>query len=252
MEEASLPSSRSPCVACRKRTLLLCYAIGMSNRAIAYYRVSTQKQARSGLGLEAQQHAVADLVRRERYELVQVFTEVETGTSKRHRPQLEAALAACRDHGALLLIAKLDRLARNVHFLSGLRESGVRFKACDMPEADSLTVNVLAAVAQNEAEMTSRRTREALAAAKARGVRLGNPNGFGRGVQMKGVEARKRQARQAYEGIVLDHICALREAGRSYRDIASRLNGQGQRTRVGNLWNPAQVRRVYLAFCPAA
>jgi len=183
-------------------------------------------------------------------DLVAEYTEVESGTGKRHRPQLKAALQACRDHEATLLIAKLDRLARNVHFLTGLMESGVRFRACDMPEADSFTVHILAAVAQREAELISERTRSALAAAKARGTRLGNPHGFSPGVQSKGVATRQEQARQAYEGLVLEHICTLRDAGRSYRQIAERLNGLGERTRYGKLWNPAQVRRVYTRYCP--
>jgi DNA invertase Pin-like site-specific DNA recombinase len=222
----------------------------MSTKAVAYYRVSTKQQGRSGLGLEAQQQSVSELVQREGMELVATYTEVETGTGKRQRPQIQAAIESCREHGATLLIAKLDRLARNVHFLTGLMESGVRFRACDMPEADSFTVHILAAVAQREAELISERTRSALAAAKARGRRLGNPQGFANGVQAKGVAARQERAQRHYEGLVLDHICTLREAGRSYRQIADRLNGLGERTRHGKLWNPAQVRRVYARYCP--
>jgi DNA invertase Pin-like site-specific DNA recombinase len=223
---------------------------GMNKRAVAYYRVSKKQQGRSGLGLEAQQQCVAELVQRESMELVDSFTEVETGTGKRHRPQLQAAIEACQEHGATLLIAKLDRLARNVHFLSGLMESGVKFQACDMPEADSFTVHILAAVAQREAELISERTRSALAAAKARGTRLGNPQGFASGVQAKGMKTRRQQARKAYEGLVLDHICTLREAGRSYRQIAERLNALGERTRTGKQWSAMQVQRIYSRYCP--
>lgn len=224
----------------------------MNTQAVAYYRVSTKRQGRSGLGLEAQKQSVSELIQREGMELVSAFTEVETGTSKRQRPQLQMAVELCRQHGAVLLIAKLDRLARNMHFLTGLMESGVRFKACDMPEADSFTVHILAAVAQREAELISERTRSALAAAKARGTRLGNPHGFGAGVQAKGVAARQERAKNHYQGLVLEHICTLRDAGRSYRNVAERLNTLGERTRMGKLWNAAQVRRVYLRYCAEA
>ena len=223
---------------------------GMANPAVAYYRVSTKRQGRSGLGLEAQKVSVEELVAREGYELVGSFTEVESGTRKGNRPHLELAIEMCRVENATLLIAKLDRLARNVHFLTGLMESGVAFKACDMPEADSFTVHILAAVAQREAELISERTRSALAAAKARGTKLGSPVGFAPGVQEKGAASRRQGARRAYEGLVLDHICSLRDAGRSYRQIADRLNALGQRTRNGKAWNPTQVRRVYTRYCP--
>lgn len=221
----------------------------MTQAGVAYYRVSTKRQGVSGLGLEAQQQAVQDLIAREGIELLGSFTEVESGTGKSARPQLDAAIALCREADALLLIAKLDRLARNVHFLSGLMESGVRFKACDMPQADEFTVHILAAVAQQEAKAISARTKAALEAAKARGVRLGSPDGFAPGVQEKGTLARQRQAEEAYDGIVLDHVCALRDGGMSYGNIADRLNGRGVRTRRGKAWTAVQVRRVYQRYC---
>lgn len=223
--------------------------LGMAQTGVAYYRVSTKRQGVSGLGLEAQQQAVRDLVAREGIELLGSFTEVESGTGKSARPQLEAAIAMCRERDAMLLIAKLDRLARNVHFLSGLMESGVRFKACDVPQADEFTVHILAAVAQQEAKAISARTKAALAAAKARGVRLGSPKGFAAGVQELGNVARRRQAEEAYDGIVLDHVCALRDAGMSYGKIAERLNSRGVRTRTGKNWSAMQVRRVYQRYC---
>jgi DNA invertase Pin-like site-specific DNA recombinase len=144
-------------------------------RFVAYYRVSTDKQGRSGLGLEAQRAAVEAHVVDARGRVAAEFIEVESGR-KRDRPQLAAALAAARAHRAILVIAKLDRLARNVHFVSGLMESGVEFVAADMPTVNRLTVHILAAVAEEEARMISARTKAALAAAKARGVPLGNPN----------------------------------------------------------------------------
>ena len=118
----------------------------MTGKFIAYYRVSTGKQAASGLGLEAQRSAVVDYLNGGRWKLIADFTEVESGKNS-ERPQLARALALCRLHKATLVVAKLDRLARNVHFLSGLMESGVDFVACDMPSANRLTIHVLAAVA---------------------------------------------------------------------------------------------------------
>ena len=137
---------------------------------IAYYRVSTDKQGKSGLGLEAQRQAVVDFINGNGNKVIAEYTEVESG-KRRDRPELAKALTDCRKHKAKLVIAKLDRLARNVHFISGLMESGVDFVAVDMPQANRLTVHILAAVAEHEREMISQRTKAALAVAKERGVR---------------------------------------------------------------------------------
>src|SRR3954466_11391511 len=157
-----------------------------SGKWVAYYRVSTAKQGASGLGLEAQREAVAGYLNGGNWQLAAEFTEVESGR-KNDRPELAKALAMCRRIGATLIIAKLDRLARNVAFVSNLMESGVEFVAADFPQANRLTIHILAAVAEHEREMISARTKAALAAAKARGTwvskagrtvsRLGNPNG---------------------------------------------------------------------------
>jgi DNA invertase Pin-like site-specific DNA recombinase len=141
---------------------------------IAYFRVSTPRQGKSGLGLEAQQQAVNVFLHRYEELILERFTEIESGR-RNDRPQLAAALDACRRRKAALLIAKLDRLARNVHFISGLMESGVEFVAVDMPEANRLTIRILAAVAEHEREMISQRTKAALQAAKARGAKLASP-----------------------------------------------------------------------------
>src|SRR6516225_10953855 len=142
---------------------------------VAYYRVSTARQGRSGL--EAQRQAVADYLNGGDWKIVGEFTEVESG-KKSDRPELARALAMCRLHGATLVIAKLDRLSRNAHFLFGLEKAGVDFVAADMPNANRLTVHLMAVVAEDEAERISKRTKDALAAAKKRGKKLGGFRGF--------------------------------------------------------------------------
>src|SRR3954462_14887614 len=143
-------------------------------RFVAYYRVSTDKQGKSGLGLEAQREAVQSYLNGGSWTLAAAVTEVESG-KRNDRPELDRALGLCRLYGATLVVAKLDRLARNVAFISKLMESGVDFVALDLPQANRLTVHILAAVAEHEAAMISQRTKAALAAAKARGIKLGNP-----------------------------------------------------------------------------
>jgi DNA invertase Pin-like site-specific DNA recombinase len=208
---------------------------------VAYYRVSTDKQGKSGLGLEAQRVAVEDFLNGGNWELVEEFTEVESG-SRKDRPELERAMAACRKHKATLVIAKLDRLARNVAFVANLMESGVEFVAVDMPQANKLTVHILAAVAEHEREMISQRTRDALAAAKARGVKLGNPN-----IAMaraKGQLVIKSKADKHAQNI-LPVITAIRDAGvTSLRSIADALNQRGIETARGGSWHAASVGRI--------
>src|SRR5215218_3176352 len=145
-----------------------------ARRFVAYYRVSTDRQGKSGLGLEAQQKAVLDYLDGGKWELVETFTEVESG-KRADRPELAKALEACRRHKATLVIAKLDRLSRNLAFIATLMDSSRDFVAVDNPHATRLTLHILAAVAEHEREMISARTKAALQAAKARGKRLGNP-----------------------------------------------------------------------------
>jgi DNA invertase Pin-like site-specific DNA recombinase len=215
-------------------------------RYVAYLRVSTEGQGRSGLGLEAQRAAVEAHAATTGGRIVSEFVEVESGR-KRDRPQLAAALAACRTGRATLVIAKLDRLARNVAFVSNLMESGVEFVAADMPAVNRLTVHILAAVAEEEARMISARTRAALAAAKARGVRLGNPRLLARDAELsaRGNAVQVANARRRASS-VLPYIEGARRAGaRTLAEIAEALMARGvPAPRGGDRWSPAQVRRT--------
>jgi DNA invertase Pin-like site-specific DNA recombinase len=216
---------------------------------IAYYRVSTKKQGQSGLGLEAQREAVAAHLAGVQGKIVQEYTEVEHGTRKGNgRPQLAAALAACRVHGATLVIAKLDRLARNVAFTSNLMESGVEFTAVDFPQANRLTIHILAAIAEHEAEMISTRTKAALAAAKRRGVALGGDRGNIQWIYRKGNKAsasvRSEAAAQRARDLrpVIDDLKA--HGAVSLRELAAGLNSRGITARRGAEWTATQVMRV--------
>jgi DNA invertase Pin-like site-specific DNA recombinase len=205
---------------------------------VAYYRVSTQKQGESGLGLEAQQAAVKAYAG----EPIESYTEVESG-KRADRPQLALAIAACKRLGAVLVIAKLDRLARNVHFVSGLMESGVEFVACDNPHANRLTVHILTAVAEDEARRISDRTKAALAAAKARGVQLGNPCNLTTVAARRGNQANVAAA-EAHNAEVLPIAQKLRDNGRTLTEIAEVLTGRGMLTRRGKRWTPTAVMRL--------
>ena len=220
---------------------------------IAYYRVSTKKQGRSGLGLDAQREAAAAHLSSVQGKLVGEFTEIEHGTRRgNRRPQLAAALIACRVHGATLIIAKLDRLARNVAFTSNLMESGVEFTAVDFPQANRLTIHILAAIAEHEAEMISTRTKAALAAAKRKGVVLGGYRGKHTHAQMMAanrvsVQVRSEAARQRAMDL-MSVIQELRASGAvSLSQIAEGLNSKGISTARGSEWSRAQVYRVLIA-----
>ena len=201
---------------------------------MAYYRVSTDKQGRSGLGLEAQRAAVAVHIAGALGAVAAEFVEAESGR-RTDRPQLAAALAATRVHRAILVIAKLDRLARNVHFVSGLMESGVEFVAADLPTVNRLTVHILAAVAKKEARMISARTKAALAAAKARGVRLGNPNlAAGSPAQARAANAVRTGRAQVRAADVLPFIEQARRAGAiTLQQFADALAARGVPTPSG-------------------
>src|SRR4051812_12225440 len=215
-------------------------------RFVSYLRVSTDKQGRSGLGLEAQRTAVAGFLNGGRWELVAEFVEIETG-KRADRPVLAQALAACRLHRAVLVIAKLDRLSRDAHFLLGLEKAGVDFVAADMPNANRLTVGIMAMVAEEERRLISRRTKEALVAAKARGVVLGGDRGYrpAAGATAPAIAAVREQA-DARAADILPAIKQLQESGcSSLHALARGLNAQGIPTARGSgQWRAAQVACV--------
>jgi DNA invertase Pin-like site-specific DNA recombinase len=215
-------------------------------RFVAYYRVSTDRQGRSGLGLEAQQEAVRSYLDGGSWQLVDEVVEVESG-KRNDRPKLAEALKLCRLHGATLIIAKLDRLARNVAFVSNLMESGVDFVAVDFPQANRLTVHILAAVAEHEAAMISQRTRAALAAAKARGRKLGGDRGniaaiSGLGNQVSAVVRGQRANKRA--GDLVPVIRGMQAGGASLRQVAAELTRRGITAAQGGSWSAIQVKRV--------
>lgn len=217
-------------------------------RLVAYHRVSTAKQKGSGLGLDAQAKAIEDYARAIQAEVIGSFTEVESG-KKNDRPELAKALHLAKVTGATLVIAKLDRLSRNAAFLLTLRESGVRFVAADMPEANDLTVGVMALVAQQEREAISRRTREALSAAKARGVRLGNPNGAAalrRAQRGNGASVDQMKANaDVHAENLAPVIRELKARGKtSLGELSAELNARGILTRRGGQWHKSSVRNL--------
>ena len=222
----------------------------MRRKAVAYFRVSTVRQGISGLGLDGQRESVKTYCAQNGYDVVRSFEEVESGKNDA-RPKLAEALAFARRSKAVLIVAKLDRLARSVAFVDGVMRSGVDFVAVDIPSANRLVLHILASVAEAEAKAISERTREALKAAKARGVRLGSHNPAVPGLTVEarrkgaalGSQAGRRQAVVEYADL-LPLIVELRERGISLRDIAIRLNMDGHKTRSDAEWTATQVYRI--------
>ena len=206
----------------------------MDGKFIAYYRVSTEHQGANGNGMAAQQKAVEDYLNGGRWKLVGEYTEVESG-KRNDRPELEKALLACRKHKAKLVIAKLDRLSRNVHFISGLMERKVDFVACDMPSANAFMINVYAAVAQEERRMISDRTKAGLRAAMARGVVLGGP-------ALSAINSARQEAAAGRANAIAPVFAEL--AGLSAHAIAAELNARQIPTPTGADWSAQTVIRV--------
>ncbi|WP_126172602.1 recombinase family protein [Altericroceibacterium xinjiangense] len=220
------------------------------DRAVAYYRVSTKRQGQSGLGLDAQRRAVEECCRQRGLDLIAPpFEEIESG-KRDDRPELAKAIERCKLTGATLVVAKLDRLSRNVAFLATMQDSRVKFIAADMPDANELTVHILAAVAQAERKAISKRTKEALAAAKARGQKLGNPNGAAalrryQGANAMAAEAKASQANEFADGLrpTVERLRA--EGHQSLGALASALNDEQIRTPTGKgKWHASSVRNL--------
>ncbi len=220
----------------------------VSGAFVAYFRVSTARQGRSGLGLEAQENAVLTYLNGGNWQLKASFTEVESGGND-DRPELARALAACRMYGARLIVAKLDRLSRDARFLMNLKSQGVRFVIADMPEANELTVDLFSILAQHERRVISERTKAALAAAKRRGVVLGgHPERISRSAARRGAAASVgvRQARaNEYAAAFALRIRELRAVGiTSLRRIAAALNADGVPAPRGGQWASGQVAKL--------
>lgn len=214
-----------------------------TGKFIAYFRVSTARQGASGLGLEAQRESVKRFLNGGTWELLAEYQEIETGKGAdalNKRPQLRAALAACKKQGATLLIAKIDRLARNTFFVSGLLESGIEFIACDMPQANKVMIQMHAVMSEWERDQISARTRAALSAAKARGVALGKAGPMNLRPNIKARQDAAAQfaekLRPTFEGMKLRRL--------KQREMVDELNRIGTPARKGGTWRLSQVQRV--------
>ena len=209
---------------------------------VLYRRVSSDKQGRSGLGLEAQHSSVVNYAERNACSIIGEFIEVESG-KKNDRPELAKAIAFAKRKKATLVIARLDRLARRVHFISGLMESGVDFFAVDAPDDEPFILHVKASFAEEEARKISQRTKAALAAAKARGVILGRPENLTAEAQAKGAASNRNEAIAAY-ALIAPLAEKLKREGLSLAAIAARLNELGHATRKGSAWSAMTVKRL--------
>ena len=205
---------------------------------VAYYRVSTDKQGRSGLGLEAQSAAVQQHIARERGEILASFQEVESGKHS-DRPALQNALELCKRKKAVLLIAKLDRLSRNLAFIANLIESGVEFVACDNPTASKTMSQMMAVFAEHERDEISKRTKDALQAAKARGVKLGR-----RDADTQGMADRRSAQAAEFRAAIYPTIRQMRENGQTLTTIADNLNRMKVRTCNNRAWYASTVSQL--------
>ena len=214
-------------------------AMETQQKFVSYYRVSTDRQGKSGLGLAAQKDLVTKYVEGVGGDLTAEFIEIESGR-KSKRPNLAEAISICRRNNAILLIAKLDRLARRVHFISGLMESGVQFKAADMPNADRFMLHVYAAMAEEEARRIGERTKQALQAAKKRGVKLG--------ISAAGLAEKNIKDAERFSILIGPTISDLKSKGLSVRKIADCLNYENVKSYSGGTWHPTAVQRVWARY----
>lgn len=213
-------------------------------KAISYFRVSTDKQGKSGLGLEAQERSVKQFAAHRGFDIIQSFTEVESG-KKNSRPKLKEAVEMCKRENATLLIAKLDRLARNAAFIMNLQDAKVKFIACDMPDANELTVGIMALVAQQEAKAISERTKAGLESAKLRGVKLGRPKGKKHSEESKAKMSKAKKAYgRNYNQTAVNIARKMRESGSTFQQIATELNDLDIKTPKGCTFSAKSVHRM--------
>lgn len=217
-----------------------------SSKYVTYFRVSTDKQGKSGLGLEAQMASVSQFVGDRKAVVLDTFTEIESG-KQANRPELTKALRKCSLTGAVLVIAKLDRLSRDIEFIANLQKSKVDFICCDMPDANTLTIGMMAVLAQYEREMISERTKAGLQAAKKRGVKLGNPNLL----QIRNSNTRKANSLRLTNSLIRNKqicqvICEIEYdsiENLTLAEIASKLNNAGYKTARGKLFSKSHIHR---------
>ncbi len=217
----------------------------LTNRYVAYFRVSTQKQGRSGLGLEAQQQAVKDFLNLYGGEVIAEFQEVESG-KRTDRPEFIKAADYAELSNATLLVAKLDRLSRDLHFVTSLQKRGIAFKLCDLPEVDALTIHILAAMAEHEARMISTRTKVAMAQAKERGIVLGNPFlDVQRNRDVSAANNARSESQAEWKRKILKVIQHIQDEGHSScQSIADALNHRGLRTQRGKEFSVATLSKL--------
>lgn len=219
---------------------MLNFLFGM--KYITYLRVSTEKQGKSGLGVEAQRSAVSAFVRNNK--IIAEFVEIESG-KKNIRPELLKAIELTKLEKATLLIAKLDRLSRNAAFIFSLRDSGVKFVCADMPDANFMTIGIFATLAQAERELISERTKNALKIKSLSGVKLGTPTNLTDSARKKGAQANRDKAENnPTNQRARSYASLLRSSGSSFSDIAAKLNDNGYRTPGGNFWVKGSVYRL--------
>lgn len=215
-----------------------------SKKYVAYYRVSTKKQSNSGLGLAAQKETVKQFLKAGE-SLIAEFTETESGKND-NRIQLQKAIELAKAENALLLIAKLDRISRNASFIFALRDSGVKFVCCDLPDMNTMSIGIFATMAQHERELISDRTKRALAARKAAGFTLGSPQNLTDKARVKSIESRKAAAASDENNKrAISLISSLRELNVSYSKIAAKLNDNNFKTSRGNQFYAASVKQLF-------
>jgi DNA invertase Pin-like site-specific DNA recombinase len=213
---------------------------------VAYFRVSTTEQGKSGLGLEAQKTMVENFISTNDGVVINQFTEIETGTSKRRRTEIYKAIEFAKQNNAVLVIAKIDRLARNVFFVSSLMETGIEFVACDLPQATNFTIHLYAALAEMEGKMISERTKNALAEKKKQGFKLGTPANLTEDAKKKAAKVIRQKAVQNKANVQATAlIIEYRAKGLSYDKIAEALNNLNFGTSQGKKHNSTSIKRLY-------